>query len=124
MPYLHCDTADSNKIRSATVKWVTEGRDPATQPQIPNEPEYINSRIIARYLQPGAHYSDGGNLHFRRSLHQYYYATQAQTYNSDIEQVALRYTREKERALKKKPVLIMVDQLWMWVLQDAIIRKL
>lgn len=124
MPYLHWDTAASNDKRSATIKWVTEGRLPAERPEIPDEPEFINSKLIAKYLEHGAHHEHGGNLHVRRSLDQFYYDTQIQTDERDKDQIVFKYTRDNEKALKKKPVVMMVDQLWIWILEEANIRML
>jgi hypothetical protein len=123
MPYLHWDTAASNDKRSETIKWVTEGRQPGRMPDIRAEPEFINSKLIAKYLEHGAYHENGGNLHVRRSLDQFYYDTQIQTDERDKDQIVFKYTRDNEKALKKKPVVMMVDQLWVWVLEDANIRK-
>jgi hypothetical protein len=123
MPYLHWDTAASNDKRSETIKWVTEGRQPGRKPAIPDEPEFINSKLIAKYLEHGAYHENGGNLHVRRSLDQFYYDTQIQTDERDKDQIVFKYTRNNEKALKKKPVVMMVDQLWVWVLEEASIRR-
>jgi hypothetical protein len=125
MPYLHLDTYESNELRSKTVKWISKDRrDISKKPSIPvNGPAYIDSLLIARYLDHGAHCH--GSLHVRRSLDQYYYDTQDDTDERDKDQIVYKYTKSHGLDLvkKKKAVVMMVDQMWLWVLEDANIRE-
>jgi hypothetical protein len=81
---------------------------------------YIGARLIEEYLH---HDSD---LHVRRTLDQFFYDYEEDTDARDTDQVVYNYTNEHLAdmpGLNKKPILIMVDQLWLWVLQDAVIRR-
>jgi hypothetical protein len=84
-------------------------------------PEFIGSQLIARYLDHGSRCE--GHLHVRRSLDQFYYDTHL-TDKRDEDQGVYKYTKLHQRHLKREPTIMMVDQLWLWVLQDAAIRKL
>ncbi|KAL4761092.1 uncharacterized protein BDW70DRAFT_168156 [Aspergillus foveolatus] len=55
-------------------------------------------------------------LHFRRSLDQYYYHALESTKDRDKDQLVSRMF--KDNKLKGDPVLIVVDQLWLWVLEN------
>ncbi|KAL2672658.1 hypothetical protein Neosp_013372 [[Neocosmospora] mangrovei] len=58
-------------------------------------------------------------LHVRRTLDQFYYHTMPNTDERDRDQTALRHFRKQEESEEHfKPVLTMVDQLWMWVLPE------
>ncbi|KAI3318081.1 hypothetical protein HD806DRAFT_540551 [Xylariaceae sp. AK1471] len=75
-----------------------------------------SDRLISAYLARGAHY-----LHLRRTLDQFYYIGVEDTEDRDINQVVQRYAVKKfsmtdESRMRSK--LIMVDQLWLWVLED------
>jgi hypothetical protein len=137
MPYLHWDKVDSHEKRSETIKWV---RDKKTSPEPKIDPEddpiFIGSKLIQ------AHLAHNGPLHVRRSLNQYYYDSQideADVYNFtdalDKDQVVYKYTNchnivgrskaTKEQIEKNKHVMMMVDQLWLWVLkEDGITRMI
>jgi hypothetical protein len=118
--------------------WVRDGK-PSPEPEIVpkdhrNHPIFIGSKLIK------AHLAHDGPLHVRRSLHQYYYDSQIDegdvykfTDALDKDQVVYKYTDRhkivgqskstKERIPKKKHVMMMVDQLWLWVLkEDGITR--
>lgn len=58
-------------------------------------------------------------LHARRTLDQFYYHTLPNTDERDRDQTALRHFRKQKASEEHfKPVLTMVDQLWMWVLPE------
>ena len=60
-------------------------------------------------------------LHCRRTLDQFSYYMLESTESRDMDQVLLRWGRkrlEKEGNADEAPVL-MVDQLWLWVLHDG-----
>ncbi|KAF2965952.1 hypothetical protein GQX73_g7619 [Xylaria multiplex] len=57
-------------------------------------------------------------VHIRRTLDQYYYPDSWKLEERDKDQTTLRYFNDRRDTYDKafKPVLTMVDQLWMWVL--------
>lgn len=60
-------------------------------------------------------------LHCRRTLDQFSYYMLGSTESRDMDQVLLRWGRkrlEKDGNVEDAPVL-MVDQLWLWVLHDG-----
>jgi hypothetical protein len=57
-------------------------------------------------------------LHIRRTLEQYYYWTTEDTGPRDRKQVVYRGTRLR-RDPEALPRVIMVDQLWLWILDDS-----
>ena len=69
----------------------------------------------------------GHRLHVRRTLDQFYYIGMKDTEHRDTSQVVQRYAMEKldltdtnqnDQLLQSK--LIMVDQLWLWVLKKSL----
>jgi hypothetical protein len=56
-------------------------------------------------------------LHIRRSLDQYYYHALKSTKDRDEDQLVSRMF--KDGMLDGDPVLIVVDQLWLWVLENS-----
>lgn len=75
-------------------------------------------RLYRMYLD------DEHPLHIRRTLDQFYYHTFPNTDERDNDQTALRYFKkhklsEKESTTIIRPILTMVDQLWMWVLPEC-----
>lgn len=85
------------------------------------DPKFINGRrqtadekLIQNYLHE-KHF-----MHIRRTLDQYYYHTMKDTSLRDEDQVVYRYAKkmwpkEKETNLN----ILMVDQLWMWILDGG-----
>jgi hypothetical protein len=55
-------------------------------------------------------------LQLRRTLDQYFYTHLASTYERDMDQVVLRYTQNGSGI---EPKIFMVDQLWLWVLNEG-----
>lgn len=56
-------------------------------------------------------------LHVRRTLDQSYYSTLQDTRRRDSDQVPKKYIKKTFPGIKAMPVL-MVDQLWAWILDD------
>ena len=56
-------------------------------------------------------------LHIRRTLDQYFYGNLRDTDDRDMDQVVTRYARYISKW--PDPALIMVDQLWMFILKDS-----
>ncbi len=61
------------------------------------------------------------SLHVRRTLHQSYFLTLPDTSRQDKNQVVSRWTHSKQIATKSMQRVVMVDQLWLWILDE---RKL
>ncbi|KAL2802291.1 hypothetical protein BJX63DRAFT_426163 [Aspergillus granulosus] len=57
-------------------------------------------------------------LHPRRTLDQYFYYTLNNTSRRNQDQVVARYGR---REGKKQPIVLMVDQLWLWRLDNVVV---
>jgi hypothetical protein len=55
-------------------------------------------------------------VHIRRTLDQSYYWTLKDTKHRDCDQVVYRDTEKKDPA---SPKIVMVDQLWLWVLDGS-----
>jgi hypothetical protein len=56
-------------------------------------------------------------IHIRRTLDQSYYWTLKDTETRDRDQVIFRWTNKEEHPTK--PQLVMVDQLWIWILDGS-----
>ena len=77
--------------------------------------ENINRNLILGYLK------DKLPLHCRRTLHQFYYPMLKSTTSRDKHQVASRWAKyhSNEKSNADLHPLIMVDQLWLWVLHNG-----
>ena len=58
-------------------------------------------------------------LHIRRTLDQYYFATLDDTSQRDKDQVVYRGTKAGRNLHGRKTRVVMVDQLWLWILDDS-----
>jgi len=56
-------------------------------------------------------------IHIRRTLDQSYYWTLKDTETRDRDQVVYRWTNKEEHP--SKPQLVMVDQLWIWIIDGS-----
>ncbi|RYP00330.1 hypothetical protein DL766_007159 [Monosporascus sp. MC13-8B] len=77
-------------------------------------PGILHKILIQGYLKPGV----GGEvppLQIRRTLDHYFYSHLASTSRRDGDQVVQRYT---SGFVDVDPKMFMVDQLWLWVLDD------
>jgi hypothetical protein len=57
-------------------------------------------------------------MHMRRTLEQYYYWTATDTARRDSDQVVCKLTRNQSDDPESAGRLVMVDQLWLWILDD------
>ncbi|KAH7309885.1 hypothetical protein B0I35DRAFT_440765 [Stachybotrys elegans] len=57
-------------------------------------------------------------LHVRRTLDQYYFSTLDDTSERDRDQVVYRETRGSRSLHSRTARVVMVDQLWLWILDD------
>lgn len=72
-------------------------------------------RLIDLYAtKPG----DKHSLHIRRTLDQSFYHTLDSTSTRNKDQVVTRYGRREKR---KQPVVMMVDQLWLWCIDGMLL---
>lgn len=58
-------------------------------------------------------------LHMRRTLEQFYYWTADDTTRRDRDQVVCRATRAMNDDPEAAARIVMVDQLWLWILDDS-----
>jgi hypothetical protein len=65
------------------------------------------------------HLFDESPLHMRRTLEQFYYWTAVDTTGRDREQVVSRGTRAQNEDPDAAARLVMVDQLWLWILDES-----
>jgi hypothetical protein len=59
-------------------------------------------------------------LHFRRTLDQYYYYNLLTTEARDTDQVVSRYFKKIWPEKENENLLLMVDQLWLWILDEGL----
>lgn len=79
-------------------------------------PGMLHEILIRGYLKPGADSGDVPPLQIRRTLDHYFYSHLESTSRRDGDQVVQRYTSE---FINVEPKMFMVDQLWLWVLDDG-----
>ncbi|KAF2184914.1 hypothetical protein K469DRAFT_688498 [Zopfia rhizophila CBS 207.26] len=140
MPYVHWEYAATFKKMRDYAQKVADFPGPST----PAEGKY--QTLMQAYMtpQPGSGKADQGNppetegnppkgqgkwqrdpvdqLHIRRSLDQYCYHALKSTEDRDKDQLVSRMFENGD--LSGKPVLIMVDQLWLWVLgNDTVVTS-
>jgi hypothetical protein len=65
------------------------------------------------------HLFDDSPLHMRRTLEQFYYWTAPSTARRDKEQVTCKGTRAQNEDPDATARLVMVDQLWLWILDES-----
>lgn len=130
MPFLHWDVVDEvqklkkilsekQEILSEEMRSVSETRD-LMEARIKEEME--NDELCGTEKLYWMYVDDEHPLHIRRTLDQFYYHTFEDTNKRDEDQTGLRYYekfKSKLIELNLKPVLTMVDQLWMWVLPTS-----
>jgi ankyrin repeat protein/Mg2+ and Co2+ transporter CorA len=103
--------------------------DTTGTPAIPDNPENKNpdeseKRDVLLHDAYGAWKANHYGLHMRRTLDQFWYRN-VDTSQRDDDQVVLRYQQKQNRLAGKeendKLELLMVDQLWLWVLGPELI---
>ena len=75
----------------------------------------LNQILIQGYLKPGQS-GEVPPMQIRRSLDHYFYSHLASTARRDGDQVVQRYTSE---FVDVEPKMFMVDQLWLWILDNG-----
>jgi hypothetical protein len=114
MPYLHWELQDQQRNMKEIMKLKKEERKPKRDLILaePSKDPKGTEKLHWVYLD------EEHPLHVRRTLDQYYYHTLEDTEERDNDQTGIRYHNShlKSQSSSPKPVLTMVDQLWMWVL--------
>ncbi|KAL7783153.1 hypothetical protein V8C43DRAFT_318548 [Trichoderma afarasin] len=127
MPYLHWDEEDAMKARTEYLSERSPGATPSNGRVWENMPktELKSKReemLINKYLLSDDNSNSKSRhvLHVRRTLDQSLYHNLKDTIFRDADQTVHRYQRElnkKKKKEKEQPLtVIMVDQLWMWIL--------
>src|SRR5271156_904020 len=108
MPYLHWERVLHYKQMRNEVQMLEK-----TTSTFPVDAASLETQLLRKYLPEYC-------LQIRRSLDQSYYSTIGDTTERDEEQVVDRYARTQlgEEDEAKRP-LLMVDQLWLWVLDES-----
>lgn len=102
LPYLNWESAQAWKQRQELIQEVREGRESNGQ---------ADSELIKKYL-----HHDTAPLHDRRTLHQAYYHDFGMTRSlPKYDQVMQRFTAEMTSDRDTK--LLVVDQLWLWIIK-------
>jgi len=134
MPYIHWEFAETF---TAMTKYAREAKNQPKGTTLSIELD-AHKRLMQLYMSPDPSTSQKEwkrrvmtPLQFRRSLDQYHYHALSDTDRRDKDQLMSRiYQRTKESAESGKPkdreMIVVVDQLWLWVLKDsehAVLRR-
>lgn len=106
IPYLHWDTLKCFEARAKFLKLVYDKKEP----QIPaglGQQQRTLYNIAKEFLNRAA------SFHPRRSLDQFFYSRLPDTSTRDSDQIVTKHTLLSEGG----PKMIMVDQLWLWVVR-------
>lgn len=105
MPYLSFETSEGRRRISKTVKKSWD------KPKPKDDEEKYDMLLIKAYEK---------SLHPRRTLDQFYYYMLDDTEARDEDQVVHKWAI-KQQARRKMPDthVLMVDQLWLWVLNEG-----
>ena len=110
MPILGFETHRNRKYLTRAIKGEPNGDD-----------EGHSSLLLRGYL----HDEKAKNLkpiHCRRTLDQFSYYMLDSTESRDRDQVMYRWAKKwREKAPAKDRPILMVDQLWLWVLNDGLL---
>jgi len=106
MPYIHWETEKKLDEMKEII------RNPKDKSNHKDQELGKYKKLIQAYLNEEE--EDDHPLHIRRTLDQYYYTTLQNTTALDKDQVVSRHF-ERHWA-KDEKVVMMVDQLWLWVL--------
>ncbi|KAK4194328.1 hypothetical protein QBC40DRAFT_188426 [Triangularia verruculosa] len=106
MPYLAYESHDGRKRMAAMINRVNDDKN---RPLSHRESALIDGYIHAQDILP---------LHCRRTLDQYSYYMLETTERRDKDQVVYRWATKHGKPKNAAPIL-MVDQLWLWVLPDG-----
>jgi hypothetical protein len=131
MPYLHWETDEARAKMHRVIKDIEAGRkrtlSGAKYEDLPFSEKGKNwhEKAVAMMKQGALEKADADEMllrthlrserpvHIRRTLDQSYYWTLEDTETRDRDQVVYRATKEEN------PRVVMVDQLWMWILDGS-----
>ena len=110
MPYLAYESHDGRKKVAKIInqEWKASTKAASMPPQSDRD-----SALIKGYMT-----SSTRPLHCRRTLDQYSYYMLETTERRDKDQVVYRWAKTRAKAKTETPIL-MVDQLWLWILPDG-----
>ncbi|KAG9242052.1 ankyrin repeat protein [Calycina marina] len=115
MPYLHFETNNKRHEMQEAIK-----RAEKIAKEVPR-PRLINVNTCDEMLIRAHLATSTMSLHIRRTLDQSFYHN-IDTYDRDVDQVVYRYQlRSQDPDTDCDPKVVMVDQLWMWILGKDLI---
>jgi hypothetical protein len=130
MPYIHWEFAETfNSMTNYAKQLATSSRRDCGPDSPKPYQTLMKLNMSPQNRTPQEHSPDtrDGNgrrftdqLHIRRSLDQYHYHALSDTGNRDNDQLVSRmFDKDRDDQLKGPRVLMVVDQLWLWVLKDS-----
>jgi len=123
MPFLHWDEQGTQRRRALLLRWAeknyAEEKIPALRFQNDGNEltEDANGEELTEDEKLMLFYLKGDPPIQRRTLNQSYYYMLESTKNRDDDQVISRHMKENFR--NEAPRLIMVDQLWLWIVEGG-----
>jgi len=121
MPYVHFETDNERLVmHNAVEEFLPQYREAkranATVPLTgPPPQEGLDKLLLRAYLA-----SFPTCLHIRRTLDQYFHKS-IDTKERDSDQVVYRWQTKKTKRPSENPHVLMIDQMWMWILGDDLI---
>ncbi|KAJ5037252.1 uncharacterized protein L3040_007429 [Drepanopeziza brunnea f. sp. 'multigermtubi'] len=118
MPYLHFESTRRRQEMQEAIERAEALRLPLCQ--YPGKPATYDEMLIRAHLATST-----ASLHVRRTLDQFFYHN-IDTKSRDQDQVVYRYQLKgkDQKDSEVDPKIVMVDQLWMWVLgKDLIVTS-
>ncbi|KAF8857958.1 hypothetical protein BDZ45DRAFT_421917 [Acephala macrosclerotiorum] len=109
-----------SKVRKTSILPRKNAKSPKQIHQALHACHQWNVRGNRDKMLADAYVADTHPLHMRRTLDQSYYYMLDNTRPRDRDQVVSRYGK---RLSRRHPVMIMVDQLWMWGFKDTVITS-
>ena len=118
MPYLHFETNNKRQEMQEAIKRTEAMVSQNPRPRLRKADTY-DEMLIRAHLATSTM-----SLHVRRTLDQSFYHN-IDTYSRDVDQVVYRYQlRGQDLDTECDPKVVMVDQLWMWILgKDLIVTS-
>jgi hypothetical protein len=121
MPYLHYEYTQKREEMKNTIDQVRGGIRVAPPKYVTNTPDQNAIWAYLRHDIP---------LHMRRTLDQYYYdaldsdsSQRKGVLPRNLDQVTQRFMKSQEQFKNDDTILLMVDQLWMVLLEDGALHK-
>jgi hypothetical protein len=139
MPYLHWETDEAREKMHSVIKDIESPKRPGTRTTSGARVEDLPLSEVGKKLLPSAiifaeqeaaknpdademllrtHLLSERPVHIRRTLDQSYYWTLKDTSTRDRDQVVYRATNQEDQN-PRIPRVVMVDQLWMWILDGS-----